>query len=197
MSSPDDLPAIVSGTDHVLGVPEAPVTLIEYGDFECPNCRQAAPAVRILMKRFEGRLRFVYRHFPLEEVHACALTAAEASEAAAAQGRFWEMHDELYASQSGFDGAQFGQLAHALRLDVQRFLEELGAHVHMPRIRESLAAGRRLGIRATPTFYVNGTLCDVSFGLGSLQRAVEKVLARRGRPENTPARTPAQTCAHR
>jgi protein-disulfide isomerase len=175
MNAPDDLPGPVSAADHVRGAHDAAVTIIEYGDFECPNCKQAAPAVLLLIKRFHGRVRLVFRHFPLEEVHVNALTAAEASEAAAAQERFWEMHDQLFESRSHFESARLRQLAEALGLDVRRFSEELQNHVHVPRIRQNAAEARRLGVRATPTFYVNGALCDVSFGLAQLERAVEKV----------------------
>ena len=99
MNASDDLPDPVSAVDHVRGAHDAPVTIIEYGDFECASCKKAAPAVLMLIKRFDCRVRLVFRHFPLEEVHANALTAAEASEAAAAQGRFWEMHDQLFDKQ--------------------------------------------------------------------------------------------------
>ena len=176
MNAPDDLPGAVSAADHIRGAHDAPVTIIEYGDFECPSCKQAAPAVLLLIKRFPGHVRLVFRHFPLEEVHANALAAAEASEAAAAQGRFWEMHDQLFDNQAHLQLPRLRQIAEALGLDVRRFSEELEDHVHLPRIRQNVAEGQRLSVRATPTFYVNGTLCDVSFGLTQLERAVEKVL---------------------
>src|SRR5688572_18105952 len=100
MNASDDMPDPVSAADHVRGAHDAPVTIIEYGDFECASCKKAAPAVLMLMRRYDGRVRLVFRHFPLEEVHANALTAAEVSEAAAAQGRFWEMHDQLFDLQA-------------------------------------------------------------------------------------------------
>lgn len=176
MNASDDLPGPVSAADHVRGAHNALVTIIEYGDFECPSCKQAAPAVLLLTRRFHGSVRLVFRHFPLEEVHANALTAAEASEAAAAQGRFWEMHDQLFDNQRRLQRAHLRQLAKALGLDLRRFSKELNEHVHVPRIRQNAAEGRRLGIRATPTFYVNGALCDVSFGLLALRGTVEKAL---------------------
>lgn len=176
MNASDDRPSPVSAADHVRGARDALVTVIEYGDFECPSCKQAAPAVLLLTRRFHADVRLVFRHFPLEEVHANALTAAEASEAAAAQGRFWEMHDQLFDHQRRLQRAHLRQLAKALGLDLRRFSTELKEHVHVPRIRQNAAEGRRLGIRATPTFYVNGALCDVSFGLLALRRAVEWAL---------------------
>jgi protein-disulfide isomerase len=178
MNASDDLPGPVSAADHVRGAHDALVTIIEYGDFECPSCKQAAPAVLLLVRRFHGAVRLVFRHFPLEEVHANALTAAEASEAAAAQGRFWEMHDQLFDHQHRLQRAHLRQLAKAVGLDLRRFSTELKERIHVPRIRQNAAEGRRLGIRATPTFYVNGALCDVSFGLLALRRAVEKAVDR-------------------
>ena len=173
--NPSDGPRPVSATDHVRGAHDAAVTIIEYGDFECPRCKQAASAVLLLTKRFHGHVRLVFRHFPLEEFHANALTAAEASEAAAAQGRFWEMHDQLFDNQSHLQRAHLQQLAKAIGLDVRRFSKELNDHVHTPRVCQNVAEGRRIGVRATPAFYVNGTFSDVSFGLEQLERAVEKV----------------------
>ena len=180
MSALDDLPAPVSAADHVRGAHYAPVTIIEYGDFECPSCKQAAPAVLLQIKRFDGCVRLAFRHFPLEEFHANALIAAEASEAAAAQGRFWEMHDQLFDNQRQLHRDHLRQLAEALGLDMQRFSKELKDRVHLPRIRQHAAEGRGLGIRSTPTFYVNGALCDVTFGLLPLRHAVEKALWRNG-----------------
>ena len=176
MNASDHLPGPVTAADHIRGTHDALVTIIEYGDFECPSCKQAAPAVLLLIKRFHGGVRLVFRHFPLEEVHANALTAAEASEAAAAQGRFWEMHDQLFDNQRHLQSARLRQLARTLGLDLRRFSKELKDHVHVPHIRRNAAEGRHLGIRATPTFYVNETLCDVSFGLLALRGAVEKAL---------------------
>ena len=95
-----ELTVPVTDADHSIGPADAPVTVVEYGDLECPNCKQAAPAVKLLLRRFTGRIRFVYRHFPLEEVHPHAISAAEAAECAGAQGRFWPMHDLLFENQA-------------------------------------------------------------------------------------------------
>lgn len=180
MNTLDNLPAPVSAADHVRGAHDAPVTIIEFGDFACPSCKQAAPAVLLQIKRFDGCVRLAFRHFPVEEFHANALVAAEASEAAAAQGRFWEMHDQLFDNQRHLHRDSLLQLAEALGLDMQRFSKELKDRVHLPRIRRSAAEGQRLRIRSTPTFYVNGVLCDVTFGLLPLRHAVEKALWRNG-----------------
>ena len=95
-----DLAVPISAVDHLLGASHAPVTIVEYGDFECPNCKQAVPAVKLLLERYAGRIRFAYRHFPLEEVHPHAMLAAEAAECAGSQGKFWEMHDLLFENQA-------------------------------------------------------------------------------------------------
>jgi protein-disulfide isomerase len=176
MNASDDRPGPVTGTDHVRGNHDAPVTIIEYGDFECPSCKQAAPAALLLMQGSQGAVRLLFRHFPLEQFHANALTAAEASEAAAAQGRFWEMHDRLFANQRHLQPAHLRRLAEELGLDMRRFSKELEEHVHAPRVRQNIIEGRSLGIRSTPTFYVNGALCDVSFSLLALRRAVARAL---------------------
>jgi protein-disulfide isomerase len=167
---------IALGTEHVKGPEDAPVTLIEYGDFECPHCKQAAPVCALLLKRFSDRVRFVYRHFPLEEVHPHALLAAEASEAAGAQGKFWEMHDLLFAHQHDLQLPRLRGLAGQLGLDVRRFTADLADHVHVHRVREHEESGRLSGVRATPTFFLNRRLCDVSYGVEQLERSVEAAL---------------------
>ena len=163
--------------DHELGSPGAAVTLVEYGDFECPNCRQAAPVVKLLLERFAGRMRFVYRHFPLEEVHRHALLAAEAAEAAGTQGKFWEMHDLLYANQSHLQLTHLRGYAERLDLDLPRYAADLKEHLYVQRVREHLESGRASGVRATPGFFLNGKICDVSFGLNALEQAIEAALA--------------------
>jgi protein-disulfide isomerase len=172
----------VTAEDRIRGAKDSTVTIIEYGDFECPNCKQAAPVVAMLLRRFTGLIRVVFRHFPLEEVHPHALVAAEAAEAAAGQGRFWEMHDLLFAQQPHFQLRHLVELAEDLALDVRRFSRELQEHVHVERIRENVRAGRRLAVRATPTFYVNGNVCDVSFGIGHLASTVTGMLAEAASP---------------
>jgi len=166
----------VGPADHVLGPPHAPVTVVEYGDLECPNCRQAVSAVKLLLTRFENRVRFVFRHFPLEGVHPHAELAAEAAECAGEQGKFWEMHDLLFDNQNRLKLAQLRGYAESLQLDMARFDAELGDHVYLQRVREHLQSGNDSGVRATPTFFVNGRIHDVSFGLKSLFEAVETAL---------------------
>jgi protein-disulfide isomerase len=171
-----ELAVPVSAADHVLGAAHAPVTVVEYGDFECPNCKQAAPAVKLLLARYAGRIRFAYRHFPLEEVHPHALLAAEAAECAASQGKFWEMHDLLFDNQAHLKPKQLHGYAERLELDMARYAAEMDEHVYVQRIREHIESGQRSHVRGTPGFFVNEVIQDASFGLQGLFDAVEAAL---------------------
>jgi len=171
-----ELSVPVGPADHVIGPSHAAVTVVEYGDFECPNCKQAAPAVKLLLSHFADRIRFVYRHFPLEEVHPHAVHAAEAAESAAAQGKFWPMHDLLFEHQPHLHGNNLRKYAESLQLDMERYDSEMNDHVYVQRIREHLQSARDSGARATPTFFVDGKIQDVSFDLRSLFDAVEAAL---------------------
>lgn len=171
-----ELSVPVNRIDHALGASDAALTVVEYGDFECPNCKQAAPAVKLLLTRFAGRVRFVYRHFPLEGVHPHALHAALAAEAAAGQGKFWEMHDLLFENQSHLKLPQLRRYAEHLELDMARYDAEMAGELYLQRVREHIESGERSGVRGTPAFFVNGKIQDVSFGLQLLSRAVEGVL---------------------
>lgn len=162
--------------DHMIGPGEALVTVVEYGDFECPYCKQAAPAVKLLLARFAGRIRFIYRHFPLEEVHPYALQAAEAAESAGAQGKFWQMHDLLFDNQSHLKADHLRNYVERLHLDTPRYAADMKDHVYLQRIREHEQSGNESGVRSTPTFFVNRNIHDVSFGLTRLFEAVEEQL---------------------
>jgi protein-disulfide isomerase len=176
-----DLAETVDHTDHSRGPEHAPVVLVEYGDFQCPNCKQAAPAVEIVLQRFEEQVRFVFRHFPLFDVHAHAFMAAQAAECAGAQGMFWEMHAKLFEHQSHLDREHLLRYADDLALDMARFTAELDDEVYRQRVIEHLGSGERSGVRGTPTFFVNGRIVDVSFGLRYLLTAVEDALHARRR----------------
>jgi len=143
--------------------------------------KQAAPAVKLLLQHFEGRIRIVYRHFPLEEVHPHALHAAEAAECAGAQGRFWPMHDLLFDNQSHLKLHDLHRYAERLELDLRRYAAEMEQRVYLQRIREHQQTGRGSGVRATPTFFVDRRIQDVSFGMRSLFDAVEAALRERKR----------------
>lgn len=174
-------PAIaVSATDHTQGPAHAPVTVIEYGDYECPNCKLAAPAVKMLLARFPGRLLFVFRHFPLEDIHPHALRAAEAAECAGAQGRFWEMHDLLFENQLHLGPKNLLEYAGRLGLDTVRFTADMTDEIYRQRVREHIAVGVESGVRTSPAFFVDGRVHETSFGLNTLVDAVSAALHARG-----------------
>jgi protein-disulfide isomerase len=166
----------VAPTDHTLGSHGAPVTVVEYGDFECPVCKQAAGAVKLLLSRFEGRVLFVFRHFPLEEIHPRALRAAEAAECAGGQGKFWQMHDLLFEHQTHLEPSHLHRYATSIGLDLPRFTAEMDDEIHLQRVREHQRSGRESGVRSTPGFFINGRIHDTSFGLESLFQAVQAEL---------------------
>jgi diadenylate cyclase len=186
----------VGDRDHVRGAATAPVTLVEYGDFECPYCGRMYPVVKELRKRAGDRLRVVFRHFPLDSVHPHARRAAEAAEAAAAQGRFWEMHDLLFENQDDLDDEALRRYAARLGLDMARFEDDLAERRHAPRVREDRLDGERTGVEGTPTFFINGARYEGSLDLEGMLAAVEEaagsaVVARGGvragaRPEAPP-----------
>ena len=178
MSHRFDLAVPVGAVDHVLGGEHAPVTIVEYGDFECPNCRQAAPAVKLILEHWRGKVRLVWRHFPLEGVHPHALSAALASEAAAAQGKFWAMHDVLLENQAHLKTNHLRGYARRLELDLARYEAEMEGQLYLQRVREQVDGGEKSGSRGTPTFFVNGVIQDVSFGLQALRERVGKLIDR-------------------
>jgi len=171
-----DLVVPVAAIDHIIGPEHAPVTVVEYGDFECPNCKQAAPAVKLLLQRFSEQVRFVYRHFPQEALHPHALRAAEAAECAAGQGKFWRMHDLLFAHQDHLEGKHLRRYAEQLELDMARYDAEMDDEVYRQRIREHIDGGLKSHMKSTPGFFVNGIIVDVSFGLRSLFDATAAAL---------------------
>lgn len=173
---PADLASPVNSNDHVLGDLHAPVTVVEYGDFECPTCKQAAPSVKLLLERFGSRVLFAYRHFPQESIHPHAMQAAEAAECAGGQGRFWPMHDLLFANQAHLDRKHLFGYAATVALDQARFTAEMDDEVYLQRIREHIESARLSRIRATPGFFVNGRIVDVSYGLRGLFDAVAAAL---------------------
>jgi formate-nitrite transporter family protein len=144
--------------DHVIGPDSAPITLIVYCDFECPSCRQAFVRTKRLREQLEHQLRLVYRHFPLNDKHPLAQQAAEASEAAAQQGRFWVMHDLLFEHQENLETEDLYRYAETAGLDLQRFKADLHGRVHAARVLADVKSGRRCGVNGTPTFFLNDAL---------------------------------------
>jgi protein-disulfide isomerase len=172
----------VGERDHVAGPADAPVTLVEYGDLECPYCRMAHPIVQAARRKLGDELRFVFRHFPLAEVHPHARHAAEAAEAAGEQGKFWEMHDRIFQNQHALEDADLVSYARQLHLDGERVAEALRAGVYAARVREDFRSGVRSGVNGTPTFFINGARYDGAWAdeagfLGALRaegRTVER-----------------------
>jgi protein-disulfide isomerase len=164
--------------DHIQGSADAAVTLVEYGDYECPYCGAAYPIVKEVQSRMGDALRFVFRNFPITTSHPHAEQAAEAAEAAATQGRFWEMHDVLYENQRRLGDPDLRAYAEALGLDVAQFDNELSEHVHAPRVREDFMSGVRSGVNGTPTFFINGVRHDDSYELETLLAALKQAAAR-------------------
>jgi protein-disulfide isomerase len=160
--------------DHVQGPAEAAVTLVEYGDYECPYCGAAYPIIKEVQDRMGDRLRFVFRNFPITTSHPHAEQAAEAAEAAAIQGPFWQMHDLLYENQKHLRDQDLRDYAEKLGLDLESFDKELAQHVHAARVREDFMSGVRSGVNGTPTFYINGARHDDSYDVETLQAALER-----------------------
>jgi protein-disulfide isomerase len=175
----NDTPHLVlpvsEGRDHIRGPRKAPVTLVEYGDFECPHCGQAHPVVEAVRRRLGDQMRFVYRHFPLVNAHPHAEAAAEAAEAAGAQHRFWEMHDLLFEHQDMLEDRDLLAYAQAIPLDIPRFVAEVGGGIYAPRVHEDFLSGVRSGVNGTPTFFINGARYDGPRDVESIVAAFEFV----------------------
>jgi protein-disulfide isomerase len=146
-------PAVAGASDHQRGKQDASVRVVEYGDFQCPACAAAYPGVKALSEEYGDRVTFVYRHFPLRQ-HQFAKKAAEAVEAAGAQGKFWEMHDKLYENQQNLTESDLTRYAEELGLDIARFNQELTGSTYAALVEQNLAAGLDAGVGATPTFFV-------------------------------------------
>jgi len=170
-------PLVIIEHDHVEGEAAAPVTLVEYGDFECPYSREAVKTIQALQREFGPELRFVFRHFPLAHKHPHAVQAAEAAEAAAAQGKFWAMYATLFAHQWELEYGDLMDYAGELGLDKARFGEALDKHRHLDRVRADVGTGRQRGVTGTPTFFVNGHRQDGNDDVRALTAAIRKVLS--------------------
>jgi Na+/H+ antiporter NhaA len=177
--------------DHIRGSEDAPVTLVEYGDYECPYCGQAEVAIRELLDSFGDDLRYVWRSLPLNDVHPHAQMAAEAAEAAAAQGAFWEMHDQLLDHQDALTPLDLGRYAEKLGLDTARFWDELRDRRHAAGVAEDVASADASGVAGTPTFFINGRRHEGAYDIEALTEAVQKARARvRLRDHAASARAP-------
>jgi len=169
--------AVTEGRDHIQGPADAAVTLVEYGDYECPYCGRAYPIVKDIQARMGDGLRFVFRNFPISTSHPHAEHAAEAAEAASAQSRFWPMHDLLYENQERLGDQDLHSYAERLELDLERFDHELAEHVYAARVHDDFLSGVRSGVNGTPTFYINGVRHDDSFDTETLLTALQRATA--------------------
>jgi len=163
----------VGKRDHIIGPEHAAITLVEYGDFQCPYCREAYPIVKQLRDQLGARLRFAFRNFPLTRIHPQAEHAAEAAEAAAAQGAFWPMHDRLFERQFALEDENLVEYATELGLDADRLAGELAAGTHRDRVRDDFMSGVKSGVNGTPTFFINGQRHEGGYELASLLAAME------------------------
>jgi protein-disulfide isomerase len=166
----------VGEDDHIQGSSEAKCTLVEYGDYECPHCGHAYPVVKRVQKHFGKKLRFVFRNFPLAEMHPHAESAAEAAEYAGAQGKFWEMHDNLFENQEQLGGALYLRLAQQLGLPPQDLRAAVEKREFLARVKSDFTGGVRSGVNGTPTFFINGKRHDGSFEFEDLVDAIETAI---------------------
>jgi protein-disulfide isomerase len=175
----------VSTDDHIQGDQHAPVTFVEYGDYECPYCGQAYSIVKAVQKHFGKRLRFVFRNFPLTQIHPNAESAAETAEFAGAHGRFWEMHDGLYEEQESLGLPLYLALGNALGLSDKALSESLESGAFRPRVRSDFLGGLKSGVNGTPTFFINGRRYDEAFEFDDLVATIEAELANIKLPTQT------------
>jgi protein-disulfide isomerase len=162
----------VTPRDHTIGPPNAPVTLVEYGDYECPHCGEAHPIVQLVREHFGKRLLFVFRHFPMSQVHPNAQAAAESAEFAGAHGRFWAMHDGLFENQDHLGLPLFFALVGALGLSEVELREALVNGTYQPKVRADFLGGVRSGVNGTPTFFINGERHDSTYAYDDLVEAI-------------------------
>ncbi len=176
MSPSPKLKIPVSKEDHFQGPDKASLVLVEYGDYQCPHCGRAYPIVKRLQKALGDKLKFVFRNFPLSEVHPDALNAAKVAEGAALQGKFWEMHDILFEKQENLDVDSLTQYAEKLKLDVEELNEAVAASEVEERVSTDFEGGVRSGVNGTPTFFVNGFRYDGDWSYGPFLKSLQAVL---------------------
>jgi len=168
----------VAPRDHAQGAESAPVTLVEYGDYECPHCGAAYPVVKKLQETLGKKLRFVFRNFPLNSIHPHAEHAAEAAECAGVQDKFWEMHDWIFENQETLGDADLLAAAKELGLDAKRFVKEMETQAFLPRVKEDFQSGVRSGVNGTPTFFINGVRHERGAAYEDLLAALQAVAAK-------------------
>jgi protein-disulfide isomerase len=159
--------------DHVIGPDDAPVTLVEYGDYQCPHCQAAWQEVELVLQQFERNLRYAYRHFPISTVHPLAKPAAETAEFAGAHGLFWEMHSAIFANGHQLSGPTLFALANQLGLDAGELRSALEQSTYAPKVEEDFIGGVRSGVNGTPCFFINGERHDGAYDASSLSAAIQ------------------------
>lgn len=174
MTSPTQLKLPDQTRDHIQGPSDAPIALLEYGDYECPFCGEVQPIVKEIQSQLGDDLCFAFRHFPLTNVHSHAEHAAEAAEAAGKQRSFWPMHETLFANQHALDDESLAEYAAALGLDEERLIEEVISGAYARRVREDFKMGVRAGVNGTPCFFINGQRYDGARGLEPLLAALSQ-----------------------
>ena len=166
----------VGPADHAIGDQQAPVTLVEYGDYECPHCGHAHPIVKAVRKHFGKQLLFVYRHFPLTQIHPLAEPAAETAEFAGAHGKFWEMHDAIFENQPSLSLPLLAELSEALGLSAEEAGSSLKSHAFAEKVRNDFLGGVRSGVNGTPTFFINGQRYQGMYEFEDLVEAIDAEL---------------------
>lgn len=164
--------------DHIQGDMDAPIKLVEYGDFECPNCAEAYPIVKIIQEDMNNKLCFVFRYFPLKQLHSHALSAAYAAEAAGRQKKFWEMHDMLFEHQDALHDEDLQEYGRTLDLNMVKFIKDMRSAETVKRVQEDFMSGVRSGVNGTPTFYINGLRYDGSYDYEVMLKKLEREVRR-------------------
>jgi protein-disulfide isomerase len=165
----------VTESDHIQGDLAAEISLVEYGDYQCPHCKMAYPIVKRLQKHYGKRLSFVFRDFPLSQMHLWAESAAEVAEFAGAHGKYWEMHDLVFENQQNLGNALFLELTESLDLSPSDLQTALAEQIYRARVRADFTGGVRSGVNGTPTFFVNGQRHDGTYDFESLSEAIENI----------------------
>lgn len=166
----------VGDYDHIQGAADAPLTLVEYGDYQCPYCGQAYPIVKQLQQHFGDKMRFVFRDFPLSDIHQFAMGAAEAAQIAGDYNKFWDMHDKIYENQDAIDKAHLVQYASDMGIDSHEFKSKLDSGEKQSKIKKEFVSGAESGVNGTPSFFINGVKYNGSWDFESLKDVLTTVL---------------------
>jgi protein-disulfide isomerase len=178
-ANPHQIPQIIRPFDHLIGS-QSGVIIVEYGDFECPSCVKAYPEVKRLLKKFEGDIGFVFRNFPHQDIHPHSHMAAEAAETAAAQEKFWPMHDLLFENYQRLENFHLREYAESIGLTLTRYDVDMRNHAYLKNVHEHISSGRESGVKATPAFFLNDKRVNTDDGLASLYASVKSEIVNNG-----------------